>query len=74
MSNDHTYIDFLKGPADKYVWDYSVLEETLITEKVVLILDPKSFLKIKDKGFTFEILDETRDTFLVLNNIAGKIE
>ncbi|MEI7942308.1 MAG: glycosyltransferase family 39 protein, partial [Candidatus Riflemargulisbacteria bacterium] len=41
MSNDHTYIDFINGPADYYVWEYAKMEE-LITSNIILVLDPQS--------------------------------
>lgn len=66
MSNDHTYIDFVKGPADYYVWEYSKLDELLEGKKVILILDPKSFEKIKDK-YNLQVIEQNRDSVLVVN-------
>ena len=69
MSNDHTYIDFIQGPADYYVWEYAKMEELIVKKMIILVLDPQSFMKLKGKE-KLEVLDRNRDSVLVVSNMV----
>ncbi len=67
MSNDHTYIDFMEGPADVYVWEYAKLEKLIENSKIILILDPMSFEKLEGKE-GLKVLEQNRDTLLAVSS------
>jgi 4-amino-4-deoxy-L-arabinose transferase-like glycosyltransferase len=67
MSNDHTYIDFIKGPADYYVWEYVRMEALIAKTNTILVLDPQSLARLKGNE-KLEVLERNRDSVLVVSN------